>query len=240
MGGAGNRLITIDFMLAPVFNDAGDLQMLVASGFDISEREEARERERALMGEINHRTKNVLTLVQVLARQTARGGLVDFVGRFEERVNALAKAQDLLFQSTADRVDLRDLAGSHLGHFRDLMDTRIRLTGPSVDLGPQAAQAIGMALHELATNADKYGALSSDDGRVDVTWEVQPDVGTFEIRWAEHDGPPVVPPEAKGFGSTVIDQVTRSVLDAEVQLDYAPDGVKWRLACALGALTEPR
>lgn len=234
--GADDNLITIDFMLAPVFDEAGELTMMVVSGSDISDREDARARERALMGEINHRTKNILTLVQVVARQTARGGAIDFVSRFEERIGALAKAQDLLFNSTGDRVDLRDLARSQLGHLRDLADNRIILSGPEVSIGPQAAQAIGMALHELATNAAKYGALSSSDGRINVTWSLDQVTGTFTIDWSEHDGPPVVPPESKGFGSTVIDQMTRSVLNADVHLDYAPDGVRWRLTCPVEQL----
>lgn len=229
--GADDKLITIDFMLAPVFDDAGDLTMMVVSGSDISDREDARARERALMGEINHRTKNILTLVQVVARQTARGGAIDFVSRFEKRIGALAKAQDLLFHSNGDRVDLRDLARSQLGHLRDLGDNRIKLSGPDVSMGPQAAQAIGMALHELATNAAKYGALSSNDGHVDVTWSLDQISHIFNIVWSEHDGPPVVPPESKGFGSTVIDQMAGSVLDADVCLDYAPDGVRWELTC---------
>jgi PAS domain S-box-containing protein len=235
--GAGDQLITIDFLLAPVFDDKGDVQMLVASGFDISAREDARAREKALMGEINHRTKNILTLVQAVARQTARGGTVDFIARFEERLNALAKAQDLLFHSTADRVDLRALAGSQLDHFRDLLDNRIVLSGPPVDLAPHAAQAIGMALHELATNAGKYGALSAETGRVDVVWDLCTDIGTFQIRWVEQDGPPVDPPQSRGFGSTVIDQMTRSVLNADVDLDYARDGVTWQMTCAITSLT---
>lgn len=234
--GADDKLIMIDFMLAPVFDDAGNLSMMVVSGSDISEREAARARERALMGEINHRTKNILTLVQVVARQTARGGAIDFVSRFENRIGALAKAQDLLFHSKDDRVDLRELARSQLGHLRDLGDNRIRLSGPDVTIGSQAAQAIGMALHELATNAAKYGALSSDDGNIEVTWSLDQLTHTFNIFWSEHDGPPVVPPESKGFGSTVIDQMAGSVLDADVRLDYAPDGVRWQLTCAVEKL----
>ncbi len=236
--GKDDALITIDFLLAPVFTDAGALQMLVASGFDISAREEARDRERLLMGEINHRTKNILTLVQAVARQTARGGADGFISRFEERLNALAKAQDLLFESSVDQVDLRSLAKSQLAHFLDKMETRITLDGPEISLSPQVAQTIGMALHELATNAGKYGALSSDNGRVDVSWRVSQSDDKFEISWDEHDGPPVIPPDSKGFGSTVINQMTQSVLNAQVRLDFEPDGVRWQLVCDLSALTK--
>jgi PAS domain S-box-containing protein len=237
--GKDDRLITIDFLLSPVFDVQGNVEMLVASGFDISAREEARARAQALMGEINHRTKNILTLVQVLARMTARGGSADFITRFEERVHALALAQDLLFASAADTVDLGALAKSQLGHFRDLMGDRICLSGPKLDLAPHAAQAIGMALHELATNAGKYGALSSAQGRIDVVWDVQTD-GKFKICWIEQGGPPVVPPKARGFGSTVVEEMTRNTLDAKVHLDYAPGGVKWHLTCGVKALTSPR
>ena len=212
--------------------------------YDLSERvrnerelEQARDREHDLMGEINHRTKNVLTLVQVLARQTARGGSQDFIARFLERIDALAKAQDLMFQNSADRVDLRELVESQLGHFLNTEQPRISLSGPSVRLGPRAAQAVGMALHELATNASKYGALSSDEGKIEIAWELRDDESMFIIEWAEHDGPPVVQPEGKGFGSTVINQITEAAMNADVQLDFAPEGVKWQLTCRIEALS---
>jgi hypothetical protein len=145
--GEGNQVITIDYLLTPVLGPNGTVEMMVASGFDISEREEARAHTKALMGEVNHRTKNILSLVQVVARQTARGGHDDFVSRFEERVVALSKAQDLLINRMTDTVDLRELARSQLGHFRDAVERRIRLSGPQVSLAPHAAQPIGMALH---------------------------------------------------------------------------------------------
>ncbi|GGF80023.1 hypothetical protein GCM10011402_35790 [Paracoccus acridae] len=236
--GRKDTFITIDFLLAPVFGATGELRMLVASGFDISDREEARAREKLLMGEINHRTKNILTLVQAVARQTARGSSGDFIPRFETRLMALAKAQDLLFRSATDRVDLRSLAESQLAHFLDRMEARISLAGPPVSLAPHAAQAIGMALHELSTNAGKYGALSSEHGRVEVAWSVQPDHDSFEIVWLERDGPPVVPPTSRGFGSTVINQMTQSALDAEVSLEYRPEGVRWTLICNMSKVTK--
>ncbi len=118
------------------------------------------------------------------------------------------------------------------------MGKQITLDGPPVNLAPQVAQTIGMALHELATNAGKYGALSSEAGKVAISWKVDEDASKFEIRWVEQDGPPVVPPQSKRFGSTVINQMTRSVLNADVRLDFEPDGVRWHLLCDLSALTE--
>ncbi|WP_223429111.1 PAS domain-containing protein, partial [Tateyamaria pelophila] len=139
--GAGDTLVTIDFMLAPVFDDDGNLQMLVASGFDISAREEARAREKDLMGEINHRTKNILALVQSVARQTAKSGDGDFLPRFEGRLNALAKAQDLLFESSVDKVELHDLIGSQLNP--DIPQVACHLTRRSPD------QACGSSIFYL-------------------------------------------------------------------------------------------
>ncbi|MFX0540176.1 PAS domain-containing protein [Roseovarius sp. S4756] len=236
--GKGDQLITVDVLIMPIFDEDGRLVRLVASGFDVSAREEARAHATLLMGEINHRTKNILTLVQAVARQTARGGTEGFLDRFETRLRALSRAQDLLLDGGSDRIDLHSLAGSQLDHFRDLLDTRIHLSGPPIELSAQAAQAVGMALHELATNAGKYGALSNENGRVTVSWDVQPKTNSFDIRWAEHDGPTVSAPRSKGFGSTVIDQMTSSALNATVSLDYAPGGVRWHLTCALEALKQ--
>jgi two-component sensor histidine kinase len=152
----------------------------------------------------------------------------------------LAQAQDLLMKGTADRVDLRELALSQLGHFQDAVGKRIDLSGPDVNLAPSAAQAIGMALHELSTNAGKYGALSDEDGAVDIVWQVRADATEspmFSIGWSERDGPPVVPPQNRGFGSSVIHDMIQVTLNAEVALDFAADGVKWTLTCKLADLT---
>ncbi|WP_223427870.1 sensor histidine kinase [Tateyamaria pelophila] len=126
--------------------------------------------------------------------------------------------------------------GNAGNHFSDLIDGRIILAGPKVTLSPDAAQAIGMALHELGTNAGKYGALSTDDGEVEVVWDISPDTDIFTIKWTERNGPKVVPPKSNGFGSIVINQMTTSVLKAEVALDYAPDGVRWTMTCAVADL----
>ncbi|WP_226783210.1 PAS domain-containing protein [Oceaniglobus trochenteri] len=236
---AEGRLITIDFMLAPIRDADGHIQMLVASGFDISEREEARTHVQSLMGEINHRTKNILTLVQIVARQTARNGAADFLERFEKRISALAAAQDLLVSSTSDHADLNDLAHAQLAHFEDMIGKRLHLSGPAVKLAPNAAQAIGMALHELATNAGKYGALSTGKGEVDLKWSLgRNDEGQriLRIDWQERGGPPVSAPERRGFGSTLIDQMARTSLDGDVTLDYAPAGLEWHFTCPVESL----
>jgi two-component sensor histidine kinase len=181
------------------------------------------------MREVNHRAKNMLSLVQAIARQTAARDPEDFIGCFTERIQALAANQDLLIRNEWQGVDLEDLVRAQLAHFADLVGSRIDVDGPKLRLNAAAAQAIGLALHELATNAGKYGALSTDRGRVNVCWGTVGDV--FTMSWSESEGPPVAAPRRRGFGTTVIETMAKHSLDGEVDLDYAPSGVTWRLAC---------
>jgi PAS domain S-box-containing protein len=201
---------------------------------DISERKQTEERLRLLMREVDHRSKNLLTLVQAVARQTAGNDLKTFRERFEERIRALAAHQDLLLQNEWKGVELKDLIRAQLAHFQDLLGTRIIFGGPSLAITAPASQTLGMALHELATNAGKYGALSSASGRVEIAWTLGwDDKGTkwFVLSWRERDGPPVSKPVHRGFGTRLIDQVARAELDAEVVLDFDPSGLRWQLSC---------
>jgi two-component sensor histidine kinase len=205
----------------------------------VTERKAHEEQVHLLMREANHRAKNMLSLVQAIARQTAAREPEDFVGRFTERIQALSANQDLLVRNEWQGVDVEDLVRAQLAHFADLVGSRIAMHGPKLRLNAAAAQAIGLALHELATNAGKYGALSTDRGRVDVCWGTDRD--TFTISWTERDGPTVSPPERRGFGSTVIASMAKATIGGEVQLDYAPSGVVWRLTCpAANGLEEAR
>jgi two-component sensor histidine kinase len=181
------------------------------------------------MREINHRAKNMLSLVQAIARQTAAPEPEDFIERFTERIQALAANQDLLVRNEWQGVDVEDLVPAQLAHFADLVESRITARGPPVRLNAAAAQAIGLAIHELSTNAGKYGALSVDTGRVDVCWRLDGDV--FAMSWSEFDGPPVSPPKRCGFGSTVITSMVKQTVNGEVQLDYVPSGIVWNLTC---------
>ena len=180
------------------------------------------------MREINDRAKNMLSLVQAIARQTAAREPEDFIGCFTERIQALAANQNLLVRNEWQGVDVEDLVRAQLAHFADLVGSRITVHGPKLRLNAAAAQAIGLALHELATNTGKYGALSTDKGHVDARWGTDGD--TLSMSWTERDGPPVSPPTRRGFGSTVITSMAKQTVDGEVQLDYAPAGLVWRLA----------
>jgi PAS domain S-box-containing protein len=204
-------------------------RLFVCVAQDVTERKAREEQVHLLMREVNHRAKNMLSLVQAIARQTAAREPEDFIGCFTERIQALAANQDLLIRNEWQGVDVEDLVRAQLAHFADLVGSRIAVRGPKVHLNAAAAQAIGLALHELATNAGKYGALSVGAGRVDVGWEF--DRHIFAMSWTERNGPPVSRPERRGFGSTVIGTMAKLSVGGEVELDYAPSGLAWRLTC---------
>ncbi len=213
----------------------GRIDYLITVIQDITERKRSEALRHMLMREVNHRSKNLLSIVQVIARQTASRSPRDFVETFRERLQALAANQDLLVNNEWRRVSLADLVQGQVGHFGAL-GQRVVLSGPPVTVPPAVAQALGMALHELATNAAKYGSLSSEAGRVEISWDIEGD--SFRMGWREIGGPPVVPPERVGFGTTVLDQLTASSMSGEVSIDYAREGLVWQLRCPLSAVQD--
>ena len=188
-----------------------------------------------LMKEMSHRFKNLLGVVQAIARQTAGENPDVFAANFSERIRTLAATHDLLFRHGWQGVEVSDLIHVQLAHFGDLVDTRIHLDGPCVRLSTGAAQTVGIIIHELATNAAKYGALSNDRGRVDIRWGAD---GEFTMGWSERDGPQVDEPSRRGFGSTVVKTMAESSLDGEVDLDFARTGLRWRLVCPSAKVLE--
>ena len=210
-------------------DEAGRALRNMAVILDITERKEREEKEHLLMREVSHRAKNMLSVVEAIAHQTAAKDPEDFIERFSERIQALSANQDLLVRSDWNGVEIEDLVHAQLAHFADLIGSRIAVHGPELCLNAASAQAIGLALHELATNAGKYGALSTDTGRVDVWW--RSDADTFTMSWTERDGPPVSAPTRRGFGTIVVETMTARSVGGVVDLDYAPSGVTWRLTC---------
>jgi two-component sensor histidine kinase len=204
---------------------------------DITDRKEREEKERLLMLEINHRAKNMLSVVHAIARQTATKNSEDFIARFSERIQALSANQDLLVRNEWNGVEVADLVHAQLAPFVGLLGSRIAVHGPRLRLTASSAQAVGLELHELATNAGKYGALSNDRGCVDVGWGVSGE--SFSMHWTESGGPPVPPPKRRGFGSIVMDVMAERSLGGKVDLDYAPSGVTWRLTCPTANALEP-
>ena len=225
------------FVSSPLGARADGRHVYVTVAQDVTERRSHEEQVQLLLREVNHRAKNMLSVVDAIARQTASRETEDFVGRFSERVQALAANQDLLVKNEWHGVDVEDLVRAQLAHFADLIGSRISLNGPKLSMTPAAAQGIGLALHELATNASKYGALSADRGRVDIGWGAERD--TFTISWTEREGPPVSPPERRGFGTTVMEAMAERSVSGAVGLDFAPSGVTWRLTCAIASALEP-
>ncbi len=211
---------------------AGDGTFLGMTGVntDITDQLVAEERTRMLMGELNHRTKNLMSVVQAIARQTAKSATAaDFQKTFADRLQGLAASNDLLLMSEWTGVELQDLVAAQLGHLRDLIGSRILPAGPPLRIGASAAQTLGMALHELSTNSIKYGALSNPAGRVDLRWTTAAGNGApgFGIEWIESGAGPATPPKQKGFGHAVISDMVMSALDAEVEMLFGPDGFRW-------------
>jgi PAS domain S-box-containing protein len=196
---------------------------------DITERKEREQKEHLLMREVNHRAKNMLSVVDSIAHQTATRNPEGFVERFSERIQALSANQDLLVRNEWNGVEIKDLVGAQLSYFADLIGSRIDVHGPKLRFTAASAQAIGLALHELATNAGKYGALSTDKGHVYVSWGTVDDI--FTMSWTERDGPPLSAPKRRGFGTIVMEAMAERSVDGTVDLDYAPSGLTWRLTC---------
>jgi PAS domain S-box-containing protein len=218
------------------FDADGRLLEAQSTGIDITERKQAEENQRSLTNELNHRVKNTLAVVQSIAAQTARftPDPEAFNRAFSDRVVALARVHDLLTRSAWRDASLAELATACLAAFRGPDADIVRIEGPPVRLSPNAAVSISLALHELATNAAKHGALKARAGYATLMWRVEDgDKGTLDLVWAEHGGPPVEPPTRMGFGSRLVAGLALQ-LNAEVSHEFAREGVRCRIRMALG------
>jgi PAS domain S-box-containing protein len=195
------------------------------------------EREHLLARESAHRAKNLISVVDAIAHQTAARNPEDFVERFSDRMQALSANQDMLIRNEWKGVEIKGLVLAQLAHFADLIGSRISVEGRTLRVKANAAQAIGLALHELATNAGKYGAFSTDRGRVEIRWRT--DGETFTMSWTEREGPPVSAPQRRGFGTVVMKEMAERSVDGRVELGYAPSGVTWSLTCPAANALEP-
>jgi PAS domain S-box-containing protein len=206
----------------------GAVNMLV----DISRHKDAERHQRLLINELNHRVKNTLATVQSVAAQSFRGAAESAAFRsFEGRLVALAKAHDVLTRESWESADIGDVVGEAISAHRSDEADRFDVSGPSVRLAPQLALSLAMAVHELCTNAAKYGALSNAEGRVTIGWTKRTDRGRERLtfRWSESGGPPLVPPPRRGFGTRLIERGLAEELSAEVRLDFAPDGLRYEV-----------
>jgi PAS domain S-box-containing protein len=202
---------------------------------DISERKRAEEAQKTLIDELNHRVKNTLATVQSIAMQTQRSTPEDFPVRFEERLLALSNAHDLLTRRQWSGVGLVELLEREFAPYAGGGEPAIRLEGPDIVLPARVSVAFGMVVHELATNAAKYGSLSNEAGRVDLTWKVEQDAGgrTLALRWVETGGPPTVEPKRRGFGRRLIERNITGDLGGRVDMSFAPTGLQCSLAIPL-------
>jgi PAS domain S-box-containing protein len=191
---------------------------------DVTDKRNAEEQQRLLLHELNHRVKNTLTVVQGLAHQTFKGDAVpsELLRSFESRLAALAAAHNLLMEQTWEATPLAIAAEAALGPFQTA-EQRITMAGPSVLLTPSATVTLTLALHELATNAAKYGALSNDSGKIHIEWAMEAEMLT--ILWRERDGPPVPEPQRRGFGTRLLERAVARDLGGIVNIDFQPAGV---------------
>jgi PAS domain S-box-containing protein len=223
-----------DLTVQPLLDEHGSTTGIIAGAVDITRYKEQEARIRLLMRELTHRSKNLLTVIQAIMRQTASGSLsiADFESRFAARLQSLAGSHDLLVQEDWQGASMRELVRSQLGHYSDRDEPQIELSGEPMQIPPDAAQHIGMALHELATNAAKYGALSTATGKVRISWHTLAATdGTpiCHLTWEESGGPPVERPSRRGFGRVVIERTVARALHGEVRIDYAASGLRWTL-----------
>lgn len=195
--------------------------------------EESNSEQKLLVQELAHRVKNMLGIVHSLATQTTaeHPAARDFQEVFLGRLRALARAEDLVFEDHAQVVDLARLVARSVEPFKEAGHGSIVAEGASVRLPARSGRIIGLVLHELATNATKYGALSEPEGRVEIAWAVEPsgEGKQIRLRWIEQDGPPVDAPERKGFGTKLITTLAAYELEGQAQLEHPQDGLEYQL-----------
>ena len=211
----------------------GKAVRLISIMVDITERKKTEDHIKLLLLEVSHRAKNLLSVIQAIAGQTVRtaGSLEEFETRFSLRLHGLAASHDILVSQSWQGAPLAELVRLQLAPFVDVGSSRLELDGPDVVLAARAAQAIGLALHELATNAAKHGALSIPTGKVRVSWAFgDADPCPLRLSWSELGGPPAAPPSKKGFGYLVIERMAASAVSGEVAVNFSPEGLRWVLS----------
>jgi PAS domain S-box-containing protein len=216
---------------AATVNDDGRVARVSGVTFDITDRKEAEERQTLLAREVDHRAKNALALVQSILRLTRAKTLPAYVTSVEGRIKALSRAHAILSQSRWHGADLHGLVDEELAPYRVGHAGRIKTSGPEVLLQPGSAQTLALALHELATNAAKYGALSSESGQLKLSWTLMD--GKLGLDWSESGGPITKPPSAEGFGTRIITASIERQLFGHVAFDWRPDGLRCMISVPL-------
>ena len=220
----------LDLRIEPLRDVTGYVFGLVGTAVDVTKRKADEAHVRLLMRELTHRSKNLLAVIQAMARQTARhtNSIEGFVAQLDARLQALASSHDLLIKEGWHGASLSELAELQLQPFANYVDRQVSLQGPAVVLGPEATQALGLAFHELANNAKRFGALSVPEGRISVTWSrlAHPGGYSVELKWVESGGPAVAAPVARRFGSVVIERNLERAIAGKVNLAFLAGGVQ--------------
>ncbi len=226
----------LDFVYQPLKDSTGATHGIFVEGYDVTERVRGEERLQVLMSEISHRLKNTLAVVQAVAAQTLRTArtLPEARVNLDARIVALARAQDVLRKESWHSASLCEVISVAIAAHVAPDGDRVISRGPDLELSPRAAVALSLALHELATNAAKYGALSSAGGHVNLNWSLQGD--HLVLQWREIGGPAVEAPERRGFGSYLIEKIVAADLRAEVALEFPPEGLAFTLRAPLSAV----
>ncbi len=233
----GSR-VTVVVNIRQLKDNHGEITGAINCFYDITERKQSELRQQLLMNELNHRVKNTLATIQSIAARSLRGTSdAASLNAFNARLVALSRTHDLLTRDSWEKVALRDLVRQELDPYRSGEGERFVIEGPDLTVKPKAALALGMAFHELATNAAKYGALSKSTGQVRVAWEVvSASESMLRLEWMESGGPPVEKTGRKGFGSTVIERGLSLELDGEVEIDLKPGGLVCTMELPLAAV----
>jgi two-component sensor histidine kinase len=233
----------LDFVYQPIVVADGLVSGVFVQGHDVTEQRRGEEHQQLLINELNHRVKNTLSIVQALAMQSFNDTNEPAAARrtFDARLHALSAAHNLLVKESWESAGLEETIRASVAATAGANAARVTTQGSGIVIAPQAAVSVAMAIHELCTNAIKYGALSNDSGTVDVGWTASPDgEGTvaLELVWSEAGGPPVTPPARRGFGTRLIERGLSAEIRSEVTLDFRPAGLECTIRARIPAVTE--
>ncbi len=227
----------IDFVAQPITAANGEVTGIFIEGNDVTDHVNTEQRQALLIRELHHRVRNTLATVQGLLTTTANtaASIEEFQQSFSGRIASLAKTHAVITEQLRQAITFQQLLTQELGPYTDDQGLRIRLTGPMVELPSQIAVPLGMAVHELTTNAARHGALAKDEGRIEVNWDVIDRNGERALlcEWSEFAGPPVTPPSRDGFGSMLLKRVLSQQIRADVKVDFPPEGLRLRMAVPL-------
>lgn len=226
----------IDLVYQPMTDGDDKVSGILVQARDVTDLRAEENRQALLSHELGHRLKNQLAMVQAIASQTLRNApdVASARRRLSERISVLSDAHDTILEGGRGSSTVRHIVGQMTSLHDDLASPRFRTSGPNLKIGSRPSLSLSLILHELATNAMKYGSLSAPRGTVELRWRVAgEDRGRFEMTWTERNGPPVLPPQNGGSGSRLISAGLNGTIDSTVEFNYQPDGLRCTIACEL-------